>query len=190
LAPRDMSGSVFFYVQHLLGIGHLVRASRIAHALQEGGFAVTMASGGIPFPGFPDPAVHTIALPPLKASAGFAGLLNADDNPVDDETKMRRRDRLLAAFDQSLADALLIETFPFGRRQMRFELLPLLEQAKKRTRRPLIACSVRDILQQGRKARRLEESARLVEEYFRACAWRSKLRGVRRQLPADPPHCR
>jgi predicted glycosyltransferase len=49
---------------------------------------------------------------------------------------------------------------------MRFELLPLLERAKKRTRRPLIACSVRDILQQGRKVERLEESARLAEEYF------------------------
>jgi predicted glycosyltransferase len=161
-----MSGSVFFYVQHLLGIGHLVRASRIAQALQEGGIAVTMAAGGIPFPGFPDRAIPMIALPPLKASAGFAGLLDADGNPVDDEMKDRRRDRLLSAFDQSRADALLIEAFPFGRRQMRFELLPLLEQANKRTHRPLIACSVRDILQEGRKTERLEESAGLAEKYF------------------------
>ena len=80
-----MSGSVFFYVQHLLGIGHLVRASRIAHALQEGGIAVTMAVGGIPFPGFPGRTIPTVALPPLKASAGFSGLLDAEDHPVDDD---------------------------------------------------------------------------------------------------------
>ena len=33
---------VFFYVQHLLGIGHLARASRIAAALAEDGFDVTV----------------------------------------------------------------------------------------------------------------------------------------------------
>jgi len=34
--------SVFFYVQHLLGIGHLARASRIAAALADDGFDVTV----------------------------------------------------------------------------------------------------------------------------------------------------
>ena len=40
------SRRVFFYVQHLLGIGHLVRASRIAQALQAAGFDVTLVTGG------------------------------------------------------------------------------------------------------------------------------------------------
>jgi predicted glycosyltransferase len=161
-----MNGSVFFYVQHLLGIGHLVRASRIAHALAEGGHAVVMAAGGVPFPGFPGPMIPTVALPPLKSSPGFAGLLDAEGKPADEETKRRRRDELLAGFDRSEADILLVEAFPFGRRQMRFELLPLLEKAKNRARQPLIACSVRDILQKGRKPERLEESVKLVEDYF------------------------
>ena len=44
-----MSGPrVLFYVQHLLGIGHLARASRVANALVESGFAVTMVTGGMP----------------------------------------------------------------------------------------------------------------------------------------------
>jgi predicted glycosyltransferase len=42
---------------------------------------------------------------------------------------------------------LVIELFPFGRRQMRFELLPLLEDARRMPKRPLIVCSVRDIIQ-------------------------------------------
>jgi predicted glycosyltransferase len=49
-APR-----VFFYVQHLLGIGHIARASRIANALQEDGFDVTVVTGGLPVAGFPAP---------------------------------------------------------------------------------------------------------------------------------------
>ncbi len=161
-----MSGTVFFYVQHLLGIGHLVRASRIAEAIYNGGFTAIMAAGGVQFPGFPDRAISTVALTPIKASSGFAGLLDADGNPVSEEMKAERRDQLLSAFERSEADVLLIEAFPFGRRQMRFELLPLLETARKRARPPLIACSVRDILQADRKPGRLAESASLVEQYF------------------------
>src|SRR5262245_51523934 len=124
LADFRMSGSVFFYVQHLLGVGHLVRASRVANALVEGGHVVALATGGVPVPGFPDSAVRVVPLSPLKASPGFAGLLDIEGKPASDDTKARRRDELLAAFDRSEADALLIEAFPFGRRQMRFELLP------------------------------------------------------------------
>jgi predicted glycosyltransferase len=40
----------------------------------------------------------------------------------------------------------VIELFPFGRRQMRFELLPLLEAARARSPRPWIISSVRDVL--------------------------------------------
>ncbi len=45
--------SIFFYVQHLLGIGHIARASRIANALARDGFDVTVVTGGLPVPGFP-----------------------------------------------------------------------------------------------------------------------------------------
>ena len=44
---------VFFYVQHLLGIGHLARASRVADALVADGFDVTIVTGGTPVAGFP-----------------------------------------------------------------------------------------------------------------------------------------
>ena len=47
-APR-----VFFYVQHLLGIGHIARASRVARTLVADGFDVTLVTGGTPVPGFP-----------------------------------------------------------------------------------------------------------------------------------------
>ena len=59
----------------------------------------------------------------------------------------------------------LIEAFPFGRRPMRFELIPLLERAANAAHRPLIACSVRDILQEVRPERQ-EETVALVKRFF------------------------
>ena len=49
---------------------------------------------------------------------------------MDDAFKERRRDLLLQAFRDCSPDIVIIEAFPFGRRQMRFELLPLLEAIK------------------------------------------------------------
>ena len=43
-----MSASVLIAVTHLLGSGHLVRAANLARALAQGGFSVTLASGGMP----------------------------------------------------------------------------------------------------------------------------------------------
>lgn len=157
---------VFFYVQHLLGIGHLIRASRIARALASGGFEVTMVAGGPPVEGFPGSGISLIALPPIRAAAGFADLEDTTGNPVGDAIKAQRRDLLLAALRENRPDILIIEAFPFGRRQMRFELLPLIEAAYRMRPRPLITSSVRDILQENRKPQRVRETADLVGEYF------------------------
>lgn len=158
---------VFFYVQHLLGIGHLARASRIADALAAGGFDVTVVTGGTPVAGFPGPSVRHLALPPIVAGdAGFSGLCDADGNPVDAAFEQRRRDLLLAAFRDQAPDIVMIEAFPFGRRQVRFELIPLLAEIWARTPRPLVVCSLRDILQARAKPGRDAESIALVQDYF------------------------
>ena len=39
---------VLFWVQHLLGTGHLRRALTVSAAMAERGLAVTLASGGPP----------------------------------------------------------------------------------------------------------------------------------------------
>ncbi len=69
----------------------------------------------------------------------------------------RRRDLLLAAFDSVAPAAVIFETFPFGRRALHFELLPLLERIGSARPRPLVVGSVRDILQQRRNAERERE---------------------------------
>ncbi len=158
---------ILFYVQHLLGIGHLARASRVAAALAEDGFAVTVVTGGTPVAGFPGPPVAHVGLPPLTSGdQGFSGLTDLDGRPVDDEFKVRRRDTLLSLFSETRPDIVVIEAFPFGRRQMRFELLPLLDAIASATPRPRLVSSVRDILQERVKPGRNEESADLIAEYF------------------------
>jgi predicted glycosyltransferase len=158
---------VFFYVQHLLGIGHLARASRIAGALAADGFEVTVATGGTPVPGFPGPQVHHIALPPITASnAGFSGLADINGDPVDDAFKDNRRDLLLAAFRNNRPDIVVIEAFPFGRRQVRFELLPLLDEIATMDDRPMVVTSLRDILQERSKPGRDEETVAVLKQYF------------------------
>ena len=115
--------SVLFYVQHLLGIGHLARASRVADALVRGGFEVTMVTGGMPVAGFPGPGLHHVALPTVSsASEAFSGLVDAGGKPVDETFKQRRRDLLLDTLRDRRPDIVVLEAFPFGRRQMRFEL--------------------------------------------------------------------
>src|SRR3990170_7712918 len=134
---------VFFYVQHLLGIGHLRRAATLAQALERAGFEVTLASGGKPVEGFsrqgfPKQGYRVLQLPPASSDAAFEQLLDEHGNPVDEAWKRRRREALLAAYTAASPDVLLIELFPFGRRQMRFELVPLLGMATESKKRPLI----------------------------------------------------
>lgn len=158
---------VFFYVQHLLGIGHIARASRIASAIRAAGMQITLVTGGMPVRGFPGADVDHIALPPVAVGDGaFAGLADADGNPADAAFLDRRRDLLLAAFHDTAPDIVITEAFPFGRRQMRFELLPLMAAIEAQRPRPLLVASVRDILQEKTKPGRDEETVELVHAHY------------------------
>ncbi len=161
-APRLM-----LYVQHLLGIGHLRRATTLARGFAAAGMEVTLVSGGVPVPGLDLAGLGAVQLPPTRAAdEHFKRLLDADDRPVDPAWKARRRELLMAAFDRARPDVLLFELFPFGRRQLRFELDPLLAHARRARPRPLVVSSMRDILVPPSKAGRVEEIVELVVEHF------------------------
>lgn len=158
---------VAFYVQHLLGIGHLVRARRIAEALAADNWAVDLIIGGELPPGFTVAGPDLVALPPVRAGAGsLSALLHPDGLPFDAGARDRRRDILLAQMAARPPDVLIVEAYPFGRRQMRFELLPLLAQQAGRAKRPLIASSIRDILQGDRSPERVAETLGHLERFF------------------------
>ncbi|PZQ96606.1 MAG: glycosyl transferase [Cereibacter sphaeroides] len=158
---------VFFYVQHLLGIGHLARASRIAARLQADGMEVTLVTGGRPVTGFPPAQIAHVVLPAIAVpDGGFKGLLDADGNPASETYLDHRRDLLLAAYRDARPDIVMIEAFPFGRRQVRFELLPLIEAIEASQLRPKLVTSLRDILQRSGKPGRDEETVAMVNAHF------------------------
>ena len=158
------SPRVFFYVQHLLGIGHLRRAAAIAGALIEAGAQVDFVLGGAPVEGIAPAKAKVVQLPPAVASdAQFTHLLDDQGKKVDERWKVSRKQMLLDAFAESKPDILLIEMYPFGRRQFRFELLPLLEQAAAAQPKPLVAVSVRDILVDKGRMDRAREAVDIIK---------------------------
>lgn len=161
------SPSVLFYVQHLLGIGHIARASLVASALAEDGFDVTMVTGGLPVPGFPGPSIrHVRLMPEVTSREGFSGLQDINGTVLDAAGERQRMEQLLTLLGETRPDIVITEAFPFGRRQMRFEILPFLDAIKAMRPKPLLFASIRDILQVNKKPGRDEETVALVREHF------------------------
>ncbi len=160
------SPRVFFYVQHLLGIGHLKRAAAIARALVEAGARVDFVLGGAPVSGIAPAGARVVQLPPAIASdAQFTDLLDEHGDKVDERWKVQRKQALLDAFEEAKPDIVLLEMYPFGRRQFRFELLPLLDLVAKQFPKPLVAVSVRDILVDKGRMDRAREAADIVKKH-------------------------
>ena len=159
------TGRVFLWVQHLLGIGHLMRAAHLARHLAAKGWQVEMASGGAPLPDLDVGRARFHQLPPLRAAdSAFSGLVDLDGNAPTEEFKRARRDLLLRHFLTAEPEILIVEHYPFGRRQLRFELDMLLAAASQSSARPVMLSSVRDILVE-RKPEREEETVAAIARF-------------------------
>lgn len=155
-------GTVLIWVQHLLGIGHLMRAAMLARAFAGAGLETHVASGGLPVPDLDLGGAILHQLPPVaSADAAFSGLVDAAGATLSDTARDARRDVLLSLFDQVGPAAVMIEHFPFGRRAFRFELLPLLERAAQAG--CLRIGSVRDILVARSDARHREAAGIAIQ---------------------------
>jgi len=157
---------IMFYVQYLLGIGHVRRSSLIVKALCQQGAQVHVIFGGSPVANmsFGSAKMHFLAA--VKSSdAAFSGLVNADGSQVTQVQKEARSAQLLEICEQVQPELIVTETFPFGRRQMRFELLPLLNWVAQQVKPPLLVASIRDILQR-RRAIREQECLEIVAQHY------------------------
>ncbi len=160
-------GRVLFYVQHLQGVGHVHRAAHVANALAGSGLDVLLVSGGMPVPGLSLAGPTLCQLPPMVARAGnFKDLVTDAGLPIDLSWKATRRDELVRLAMDFQPNVAVTEAFPFGRHQLRFELLPLLEAMTAMTPRPVVVASVRDILQEGRKQERITETLETLNRFF------------------------
>jgi len=139
-----VTGRVLFHVQYLLGIGHLQRSLCVAEALVARGIAVTLVQGGPPMPEVSRAqGIDVVQLPPIRARDATFALVDMAGDPVGDDLRAARRDRLLAAFGNVRPDAVVIEGYPFARRAFHFELDPLIAAARQEGSR--VICSVRDL---------------------------------------------
>jgi len=166
-----MSGTrgkqIMFYVQHLLGVGHVRRAALISDALVAAGHRVHMVLGGADAPGISFAGAEVHRLPEARAAdASFSSIVDRNGSRIDDVWRANRRTRLNDLFLTISPDILLIEQFPFGRRQFRFELLPLLDLARENSTPPEIVCSVRDFLVNKHNLARALETAETINRYF------------------------
>lgn len=160
---------VMLYVQSLLGTGHLQRMALVARAAAAHGLAVDLVSGAPAWPGLDAGAARVVQLPPLSCPDDrFDRLVGPDGREADAALLAMRRDRLLAHAADSRPDVVVTETFPFGRRLMRFELLPLLDMLAALPRPPALVASIRDILATGRKPGRAEETVALLRRHYTA----------------------
>ena len=158
--------TVMIYVQHLMGIGHQRRAALISRRLCAKGARVVYVSGGFPVPGLDIGGARFVQLPPARAAdLNYAALLDERGRSVTPEWQASRCKLLLDTFRRARPQALLIETFPFGRGLLRFELLPLVEAVRAGQFSTRLSCSVRDIIE-PRSPARSESIARMVESHF------------------------
>ncbi|MEX0810530.1 MAG: glycosyltransferase [Dongiaceae bacterium] len=155
---------LLFWVQHLLGIGHLRRAAALTHALATDGFAVTVVSGGMKVPELDLGPVDLIQLAPARAAdSSFAGIVDENGRAIDDAWREARRAHLMQIFESLKPDLVLIELYPFGRRAFRTEINPLLV-ACTAARIPVFV-SLRDLLVDKGRADRAAETVRLVRDH-------------------------
>lgn len=142
-----MTLRVLIAVTHLLGAGHLVRMAALGRALAGNGHRVTLASGGVPNPLVETDSLDLVQLPPVRAEVGdFSTLRDEAGQPIGPDRLAARRDLLLRTFRDARPDVVVVELYPFGRRGLAAEFDALLGAADAAHPRPLIACSVRDIL--------------------------------------------
>jgi len=157
-----------FYVQHLLGTGHVRRIALIARAVAAQGIKVVVASGGFPVKNLDWGEARVWQLPPIRArDSEFSALVDENGNEIGGVFKETRRDQLLACFNETKPDVVVIETYPFGRRKLRFELTPLIEEILQRKSSPKLVCSVRDVLQL-KNVRRRQETLQILNDYYDA----------------------
>lgn len=151
MTPRPAGAgavTVLIWVQHLLGSGHLERMRWVAEALAARGADVHFVSGGMPRPERMPRHVRVIQLPPVQvADARFTPLLDAAGLPLTDAFRRARAEALCAAYGAARPDVVLLETWPFGRRALGFELEPLFARVAASRPRPRVVVSVRDLLQ-------------------------------------------
>jgi predicted glycosyltransferase len=162
-----MTLRVLIAVTHLLGAGHLTRAAALVRAFARKGHETILVSGGTPARLADLGGATLVQLPPVRTvGTDFKTLLDENLQPVDEVYLEDRRTILLDTLRSTRPDILITELFPFGRRVLTSEFMALIEAAHALNPRPLVLCSIRDILVAPAKAERIAQAhERILRDY-------------------------
>ena len=160
---------IMIVVTHLLGSGHLARALTLARAMQKAGQTVSVVSGGMPALLLDNGDVPLVQLPPLRSDGtDFARLLDRSGQVASSEYRAARSVMLGDLLQRQNPDVVVTELFPFGRRSLRDEFQHLLYCARKMSKPPLVAASVRDILAPPSKEAKARYARDMIAEHYDA----------------------
>lgn len=161
--------TLLFYCQHSLGMGHLVRSLALAEGLSRRFRIVFLNGGRLPKKIRTPDGVEIVNLPPLGLGSD-GKLVSRDRRRTVERARESRRRLILETYAALRPQVLFIELFPFGRKKFAYELLPLLEEARRARPSSLVCCSLRDILV-GKKLQQQEHDERaasVANSYFDA----------------------
>lgn len=106
-------------------------------------------------------------MPPLCSDGtNFTTLLDDAGNVADHAYLSRRKLAGVQALHDVAPDVLITELFPFGRRSLSAEFTAILDAAQALPKRPVVLCSVRDILAPPSKPSKAEKAREILLRYF------------------------
>lgn len=160
---------ILFFCQNLLGLGHFMRTSEILLHLR-GHAELCLVFGGQLVDGLDmSAASRVVALPALRREDGELKVVGSDLSL--EEVQDLRRQRLLNVWREFDPDVVVVEGFPFAKKVLAFELLPLLKEIARQDVKPAVFCSIRDIVlakeRKAAKAKKAEKAiCKLMNKYF------------------------
>ena len=164
-----MTKPVLILVNHLQGAGHLARALNLGRAFAHAGHDTHILSGGFPVAQFDTTEITLHQMPPIRADgSNFSRLL---DDQGQDATDAYHDTRVAFARDvlNRVRPALLVvELFPFGRRNLKAEYLQILDNASLLPTPPVITGSLRDILSPPSKPSKVTFAEDTLHRFFTA----------------------
>lgn len=159
--------TILFWVQHLLGTGHLNRLLAVAGETARLGGRIIVVSGGPPVEFRIPSNVEFVQLPPILANdSTLKSIVQSNGEPVDDAHWRARQDRLNSLLLAEVPDVVVSEMFPFGRRKFRREVLQLIHASRSSNPNVRVFCSLRDVLVTQKRPKRSAEMAALAREHF------------------------
>ena len=158
---------ILFYCQYLAGMGHLVRSTEIIRSLVKD-FDVCLINGGQLIPGFKFPAEARV----VHLSAVWEDgnkLKPVDSSLTIEEVKESRQHKILNVLEKFQPDCIVTECFPFSKHKLKFELKPMLKQAKE-SNIPIV-CSLRDLIMtqpmsESARIKRQKKVCQLIDRFY------------------------